>query len=87
MVRTPRDDRSTVKETSITLRLTFSERDALNRLVTLRAEELGPDATVTQGSYMRGLLREAARAKGIPLGENVGPAARATTKRAGGTKR
>jgi hypothetical protein len=72
MARTPREDRASVKESSITLRLTLSERDALNRLVALRQEELGADATVSQGSYMRALLREAARAKGIVVDESTG---------------
>jgi hypothetical protein len=48
------------------LRLTAADRDLLDRLVALRAEELVDEAVeVTAGSYLRALIRREARAKGL----------------------
>jgi hypothetical protein len=93
MPRPKREDRASVKDSSLTLRLTVPERNALNRLVLLRQEELGADANVSQGSYMRGLLHEAAREKGVAI-EDAPPAPAASKpstpskhKKGGGAKR
>ncbi len=67
-------------DVTLTLRMTDHDRALLDRLVELRAEELaGMGATehdVTAASYLRGLIRREAKAKGItiPMPEVPAPA-------------
>lgn len=51
---------------TLTLRLSHADRDLLDRLVTLRAAELEADGIdVTAASYVRGLIRRDAKARGL----------------------
>ena len=56
-------------EVTLTLRMTDHDRALLDRLVALRAEELAGmganEIDVTAASYLRGLIRREAKAKGI----------------------
>ena len=73
MGRPPKDRTGPATE-ALSLRLTPEDRGLLNRLVTLRSEELSDEAVeVTATSYVRALIRREARAKGI-LDDNPGPA-------------
>lgn len=58
-------------EVTLTLRMTDHDRALLDRLVALRAEELAEiganEIDVTAASYLRGLIRREAKAKGITL--------------------
>lgn len=65
MGRPPKDRTGPATE-ALSLRLTPEDRGLLNRLVTLRSEELSDEAVeVTATSYVRALIRREARAKGI----------------------
>ena len=73
MGRPPKDRTGPATE-ALSLRLTPEDRALLNRLVTMRSEELSDEAVeVTATSYIRALIRRDARAKGI-LDDNPGPA-------------
>jgi Helix-turn-helix len=62
----PTKDKSGPATETLTLRLTAEDRDLLNRLVALRAEELSDEAgEVTATSYVRAFIRREARAKGL----------------------
>lgn len=52
-------------ESTLTLRMTDADRAFLDRLVSMRRDELGDDADVTAASYVRGLIRREAKAKGL----------------------
>lgn len=56
-------------EVTLTLRMTEHDRALLDRLVALRAEELAElgadEIEVTAASYVRGLIRREAKAKGV----------------------
>lgn len=52
-------------DAGITIRLTADDRALLAALVRHRQDELGPDVMITQGSFIRGLIRERAKALGI----------------------
>jgi len=56
-------------EQTLTLRMTDNDRALLDRLVALRAEELAElgadEIEVTAASYVRGLIRREAKAKGV----------------------
>lgn len=56
-------------EVTLTLRMTDNDRALLDRLVALRAEELAgmgaEEIDVTAASYVRGLIRREAKAKGL----------------------
>jgi hypothetical protein len=72
MGRPPKDRTGPATE-ALSLRLTPEDRALLNRLVTMRSEELSDEAVeVTATSYVRALIRREARAKGI-LDDNPGP--------------
>lgn len=66
-------------EVTLTLRMTEHDRAALDRLVVLRAEELSEmgatEHEVTAASYLRGLIRREAKAKGITITMAATPAA------------
>lgn len=65
MGRPPKDPSGAATET-VAFRLSAADRELLNRLVTLRAEELVDEAIdVNPGSYLRALIRREARAKGL----------------------
>jgi hypothetical protein len=78
-----------VAESPLTIRFTLPERRALKKLVALRQQELGHDAKVSQGSFMRNLVREAAQAKGIAVDEDPSSEAASVrpTRKANGGKR
>lgn len=65
-------------EVTLTLRMTDHDRALLDRLVALRAEELAEmgatEIDVTAASYLRGLIRREAKAKGITLPPPEAPA-------------
>lgn len=67
-------------EVTLTLRMTDHDRALLDRLVALRAEELSEmganEIDVTAASYLRGLIRREAKAKGVvvPAAEPPPPA-------------
>jgi hypothetical protein len=62
---TKKDDDSTATET-LTVRLTTIDRFALDRLVEIRTAELAAEGiTVKAGTYVRGLVRREAMAKGL----------------------
>jgi hypothetical protein len=70
MARPPLENRRNVVDTTLTLRLTRQDRELLQKLVALRAEELvdtGLEATAA--SYVRGLIRHEARVKGLLASE------------------
>lgn len=58
--------RRPIADATLTLRLTQQDRDLLQQLVDLKAEELADSgAEVTAAGYVRGLIRHEARAKGL----------------------
>lgn len=66
MARPPIENRRSVVDTTLTLRLTRQDRELLQKLVALRAAEIvetGMEATAA--SYVRGLIRHEARLKGL----------------------
>jgi hypothetical protein len=66
MARPARRDRTTLVEATLTLRLTTEDRELLKKLVELRSAELSVDGIeVTAASYVRGLIRREAAAKGL----------------------
>lgn len=66
MARPPVENRHTVAEATLTLRLTRIDRQLLEELVALKAEELADSGmTATAASYVRGLIRREARVKGL----------------------
>jgi len=91
MARPPFENRRNVVDTTLTLRLTRRDRELLQKLVALRALELvdtGMEATAA--SYVRGLIRHEARARGLlhadrPKTRSAGPSidepARANARR------
>jgi hypothetical protein len=66
MARPPLENRRNVADATLTFRLTRQDRELLQELVALKAEELvdsGMEATAA--SYVRGLIRHEARTKGL----------------------
>lgn len=65
-------------EVTLTIRMTDNDRSLLDRLVALRAEELvelgADEIDVTAASYVRGLIRREAKAKGITSAPATPPA-------------
>jgi hypothetical protein len=67
--RPAREDRSTIAGAALQVRVTPAERETLERLVTLRNEELAEEgARFTASSFLRWLIRREARLKGIAIG-------------------
>jgi hypothetical protein len=84
MARRPLDPAGPATGT-LTLRLSDVDRELLDRLVADRASELAPEGIeVTAASYVRGLIRREAAAKGFGGAQPKG--ARAKAKRAKGTR-
>lgn len=78
----PNENRRNVVDTTLTLRLTQHDRELLRDLVALQASEMqdtGMEATAA--SYVRGLIRHDARAKGLLSDERAtkGPSAATRT--------
>lgn len=73
MARLPREDRSSVKDVVLTLKLSRAERALLDRLAADRAEELarltGERTPVTVARYLRWLMMRDAEARGMSLNE------------------
>ena len=66
MARPPIENRRNVVDTTLTLRLTRQDRELLQQLVELQADELADTGMeTTAASYVRGLIRHEARAKGL----------------------
>lgn len=62
MVRPKREDRSTIQDTTLTLRLSKEDRETLARLVARETAELADRGIeVTAASYVRGLIRREAK--------------------------
>jgi hypothetical protein len=75
MARPTKADRTQVAETTLTLRLTEPQREALDQLVAMRAAELADEGvTITAASLVRGLILREAKAKGVAVGVAVGEA-------------
>lgn len=70
-------------EVTLTLRMTEHDRALLDRLVALRAEELSDAGAVdvTAASYLRGLIRSEAKAKGITVSVEPAPTARSAASK------
>lgn len=82
MARPTKADRTQVAETTLTLRLTEPQREALDQLVAMRAAELADEGvTITAASLVRGLILREARTRGVAVGEanTDAPAKVATT--------
>jgi hypothetical protein len=66
MARPPKQDRSSVATDTLTLRLSPDDRAMLDRLVAHRAAELADEGIeVTAASFVRGLIRREAKARGF----------------------
>jgi hypothetical protein len=66
MARPPRRDRTSVGECTLSLRLTAEDRALLDELVAERADELCDEGMrPTAASFVRGLIRREARARGV----------------------
>lgn len=66
MSRPARRDRAAIVDTTLTLRLTHEDRELLQKLVDLRSVELSVEGLeATAASYVRGLIRREAVAKGL----------------------
>jgi hypothetical protein len=66
MARPPKQDRSSVATDTLTLRLSPDDRAMLDRLVAHRATELADEGIeVTAASFVRGLIRREAKARGL----------------------
>ena len=66
MARPPKQDRSSVATDTLTLRLSPDDRAMLDRLVADRAAELADEGIeVTAASFVRGLIRREAKARGL----------------------
>jgi hypothetical protein len=66
MARPLKQDRSSVATDTLTLRLSPDDRAMLDRLVALRAVELVDEGIeVTAASFVRGLIRREAKARGL----------------------
>jgi hypothetical protein len=64
--RPPFENRRNVADATLTLRLTHHDRELLRELVAMKAEELVDSGMeTTAASYVRGLIRQEARAKGL----------------------
>jgi transcriptional regulator with XRE-family HTH domain len=78
MTRRPLDPQAGPATETLTLRLSSPDRALLDRLVSLRAAELAPEGIeVTAASYVRGLIRRDAQARGLSdepaAGKGKGP--------------
>ena len=61
-----RAERRKIADATLTLRLTQQDRDLLTELVSLQAAEMiDTGVEVTAASFVRGLIRHEARAKGL----------------------
>ena len=66
MSRPARRDRAAIVDTTLTLRLTHDDRELLQKLVELRSAELSVEGLeATAASYVRGLIRREAAARGL----------------------
>jgi hypothetical protein len=66
MARPSVENRHTVAEATLTLRLTRRDRQLLEELVAMKAEELADSGvTTTVASYVRGLIRREAKVSGL----------------------
>jgi hypothetical protein len=66
MTRPSTESRRSVADATLTLRLTQHDRELLQALVALQASEMADlGVEVTAASYVRGLIRHEARAKGL----------------------
>jgi hypothetical protein len=75
MARPARANRETIVDTTLTVRLSRDDRDLLEQLVALRSQELvGDGLEPTAASYVRGLIRREASAKGVRARKGNGKA-------------
>ena len=66
MSRPPKQDRASVATDTLTLRLSPDDRALLDRLIEHRAAELADEGIeVTAASFVRGLIRREAKARGL----------------------
>ncbi len=66
MARAARGDRTSIADSTLTLRLTREDRALLHELVARRARDATDEGIqVTSASYVRGLIRREARALGL----------------------
>jgi hypothetical protein len=72
--RPRREDRASVAEVTLPFRMTKLERATLDRLVTLRGEELaGEGVSVTASSFLRWLVLREAKARGLDMASLAAP--------------
>lgn len=69
MTRKPREDRNSIVDITLTLRLTREDRMLLDELVQRRARQARRDGMeVTAASFVRALIRKEAEAQGLHVG-------------------
>ena len=74
MSRPTRENRGSVADVTLTIRLTKTESDALDALAVRRTEQLSAYGvhSVTKASIVRSLIQQAARAENLlPLGPSL----------------
>jgi hypothetical protein len=75
-------NRHNVVDATLTLRLTQQDRELLQELVALKAAELADTGMeATAASFVRGLIRHEARAKGLVPAERLNQSTRQQNQR------
>lgn len=74
MTRQSKEHRRNVVDATLTLRLTQHDRELLQALVALQASQMADlGVEVTAASYVRGLIRHEAKAKGLMASASSAP--------------
>lgn len=69
MTRKPREDRSSIVDSTLTLRLTREDRMLLDELVGRRLSQARREGMeITRASFVRALIRKEAEAQGVRVG-------------------
>lgn len=69
MTRKPREDRNSIVDSTLTLRLTREDRMLLDELVGRRLRQARRDGMeITRASFVRALIRKEAEAQGVRVG-------------------
>jgi hypothetical protein len=71
VVKTPRNDRASVRDHVLCFKVTVAERDLIERLRARRADEVarlaGQRLLVTAGAYLRWLVEQDAERQGVAV--------------------